>query len=196
MSVSRLLSSAASDAASQQLLHIRASYSQQTSRICDCCYNFIRRQSLPSAIAGSFASESSISVGTADCSPPASVDWQPTTDAVRIMPVQLMMPAITSKPALFPAHHVEWSDDDHLLAWLAPRSPPTAMPEAWYRVSELRRAFAARLLAQLLSAGRDALCPGALPAICGALMRVEAAHVADDGAMVNIEAASQSSSQA
>ena len=79
----------------------------------------------------------------------------------------------------------EWSHDDHPLAWLSPRSPPAAIPEAWYRASEPRRAFAARLLAQLLAAGSDALRPDVLPAICGALMRVEAAHVPNDSAQVD-----------
>ncbi len=70
----------------------------------------------------------------------------------------------------------------HPLAWLAPRTPPGAAPGTWYRVAEPRRAFAARLLARLLAAGPDALDAAALPAVCGALMRVEAAPVPPDGA--------------
>ena len=72
--------------------------------------------------------------------------------------------------------------DDHPLAWLAPQTPPGAAPRAWYRVAEPRRAFVARLLAQLLAAGPDMLDAAVLPAVCGALMRVEAAPVPMDGA--------------
>ena len=63
---------------------------------------------------------------------------------------------------------------DERITWLAPGPPPSPVA-AWYQASQERRAFVARLLAQLLSVGTEALDPALLPAVCTALMVVESA---------------------
>ena len=77
-------------------------------------------------------------------------------------------------------HRVRGGALNEAISWLAPQ-PPARAVAAWYQASTERRAFVARLLAQLLDAAPELMPPALLPAVCAALMRVEAAPVAAPG---------------